>query len=88
MFQWGRRGLEEEEEEEEEEEYVFMTWCLVKHRDNFTARKYQTSRTDALGLALAWKSRQLVFHQSRVLDRLGQCFSTSGPRPGTGPWDQ
>ena len=24
----------------------------------------------------------------RPLGRLGQCFSTAGPRPGTGPWHQ
>ena len=30
----------------------------------------------------------LVFVFSEVAIAIGQCFSTAGPRPGTGPWHQ
>ena len=38
--------------------------------------------TDRLGTVLEVQELHKAF-QSHVLD---QCFSTAGPRPGTGPW--
>jgi hypothetical protein len=32
--------------------YVFMAWCLVKHRDNFTFNFYLTPQTSGVHLAL------------------------------------
>ena len=36
----------------------------------------------------ATDNNYIIFRVWITLDIVGQCFSTAGPRPGTGPWHQ
>jgi hypothetical protein len=36
-------------------QYVFMTWCLVKHRDNFNFTFYLLPGAPSLGVKRPWR---------------------------------
>jgi len=86
-------------EKKKKEVWPSETWWFSLHRQYVYNRKIfkDVFRLENSGTCVVWigscNKEYFVLlcaglYIKTSLDRLCQCFSTAGPRPGTGPWHQ